>query len=129
MFSYKEEGRLLEKEVADEAIQILRQKEVLNQEKRKKEDEEVKEMKSEKSEKSEKQEKKEGKDDGKVQGYKDDDWVQMEMEELQKKSKQESKSAAKKKVGGASNTTDKEINELLMQEWDKTAKNAGTLIK
>ena len=44
-------------------------------------------MKSEKSEKSEKQEKKEGKDDGKVQGDNDDDWVQMEMEELQKKSK------------------------------------------
>ncbi len=48
------------------------------------------------------------------------------MEELDKKSKVESKVLAKAQAGKKDDN--REVNELLMQEWERTAKNAAELI-
>ena len=49
------------------------------------------------------------------------------MEELQQRSKLESKIIAK--VCAGKKDDNREVNEMLQQEWEKTAKNAGELIR
>ena len=94
MFSYSKDD-LLEKEVGDEALQILKQKQ----------DQERIET-------------------GQVES--NAAAIEAEMEELQKRSKMESKAVAKQQKEDADQ---KAFNEVLNQEWEKTAKSASELIK
>ena len=110
MFSYQESVPVLEKEVADEALAILRQKDEQAQE----------ELTTAAKNQDEKNEVAAAAD---IRAKE----IQAEMEELNQKSKMESKVSAKVSAGKLNDN--REVNDQLMKEWEKTAKSAGALIK
>ena len=110
MFSYQESVPVLEKEVADEALAILRQKD----------EQAVDEQTAAAKNQGEKNEA------AAVADIKAKE-IQAEMEELNNKSKMEGKVSAKVSAGKINDN--REVNDQLLKEWEKTAKSAGALIK